>query len=315
MRMSSRLLAVRIGCALLGLSFIFGLTNRVWSQGQLGTKDTVNRAFEKSSTRRGELLSMKDAKLQQGDKEVANAAAQFYIYRITWTPGNVADWNQHFSKIQNEFASEANSIASKTPSPAYMAVFTEALVACMKAVLDPSDGGQPPAVVVNACMMMSSLGKLKQENTTSYLAGLVENPKTDEVIRLYAIKGLRECMPVHIQDSTRDPLLPEKVLAARIALDVKPVQALTKYLEQAKPANNSPDQIAVFYYFRREAITALANAEAPAVAIVGRKPQRVEGPVAPTLLKVLSNGVLQPPPRLQEKLEAAVGVCRMKYPW
>ena len=43
-------------------------------------------------------------------------------------------------------------------------------------------------------------------------------------------------------------------------------------------------------------------------------PMPLQGAVAPTLLKVLAKGELDPAPTLQERIEAAVGLCNMKYP-
>src|SRR5207253_1082622 len=71
------------------------------------------------------------------------------------------------------------------------------------------------------------------------------------------------------------------------------------------------EQADVVHFFRREAITSLAQAGAPAV-LVNKKAALLESPVAPTLMRVLA-GDIDPKPTTQEKIEAAVGLCSMKY--
>src|SRR4029079_11996231 len=100
--------------------------------------------------------------------------------------------------------------------------------------------------------------------------------------------------------------------------DATNVDALVKYIERPAPnlKNMQPDEIATLRFLRREAIIALAAAGAPAVTAHPKAPRRpLDGLVAPTLMKVLTKNGLQPPTSMNEKIEAAIGLCNLEYPW
>ena len=93
---------------------------------------------------------------------------------------------------------------------------------------------------------------------------------------------------------------------------------MTKYVERPiKTDNMSPDEIAALKFLRREAIVSLAAAGTPAVYAFTKPPVKDlppdAGHVAPTLLKVLIKGAIHPEPTIQEKIEAALGLCAMEY--
>jgi hypothetical protein len=94
-------------------------------------------------------------------------------------------------------------------------------------------------------------------------------------------------------------------------LEIQTVNVLVRHIEREVSVNGmAPEQVAVVFYMRREAITALAHAGAPAVTAYTKA--ELEGAVAPTLLRVLANDTV-PVCNLQEKIEAALGLCTMKY--
>ena len=100
--------------------------------------------------------------------------------------------------------------------------------------------------------------------------------------------------------------------------DANLVDTLRKYVEDdvnrsVKGKSLTPEELAAVRFMRREAIVVLAHAGSPAVLVL-KKGGVLQGPVAPTLMKVLVKGELDPPPSLQEKIEAALGLCAMKYP-
>jgi len=169
--------------------------------------------------------------------------------------------------------------------------------------------------------MLPTMVKLKQDKVTDYLIELVNDGKTHDIVRLYALKGLKELMPITIQPGDNDLDLTDKAQNRKRSRDTELVKALTTYIERpVDVAGMSAEEVDAVSYIRREAIISLAHAGAPAVLAVpmkskkekGKKPAP-EGMVAPTLLKVL-NGDLQPPSGLHEKIEAALGLCAMKHP-
>src|SRR6516162_4331800 len=98
-------------------------------------------------------------------------------------------------------------------------------------------------------------------------------------------------MPITIQPGD-DLELTDKAQNDKRKRDAKLVDALTKYIEH--PFNvkgRSAEEVDAVRFIRREAIFTLAHAGAPAVLAVNKKKKEIlQGPVAPTLLKVLAGG-------------------------
>jgi hypothetical protein len=282
------------------VTLVFGSTI-AWSQEQLGTKEDLTKAFTKDSPRLTKLFSGEE-QATNADKKLADAAAQWYIYRITHLTWPMLT----HEKVQGDFNSLANTSATRN-NRAFINLFGPALVASMKEVL--SANKTYPTTVVHAGMMFPTMARFKQDNISDYLVGLAQDDKTDDVTRLFALKALRELLPVDALDEESD--LDKKTLAKK-ARDIKHIETLTKYIERPVKADGMhPEEVAAVRFLRREAIIALANAEAPAVAAL-KKVGKVEGAVAPALLRVLANN-LEPTPSLPEKIEAAIGLCKMKY--
>jgi len=185
-------------------------------------------------------------------------------------------------------------------------------VKAMKLVLaDDRDIKNDYSTVINAALMLPSLGRFKSDAISDYLVALIKDDKTHDVVRLSALKAMREILPITLVDDQTD--LEVKSIAARKKRDIEHVEALTKFIErQVKIEGLSPEEINAVRYLRREAITSLASAGAPAVSAI-KKQGKVEGAVAPTLMNVIA-GNLTPTPSLQEKIEAAIGLCHMKSP-
>ena len=180
-----------------------------------------------------------------------------------------------------------------------------------------------PSITIHAAMLLPTMAKLKNDSVNDYLIGLIENDKTDEPTRLYALKAFKESMPITVQP---DPVLVLNLAAAdqnaKRASDTKLVEALVKYIERrVKTEELSYEEIAAVRFLRREAIISLASAGSPAVLLLKagvlqpKNPERKDGLVAPTLLRVWTKDGLEPPASLQEKIDAAHGLCAMKYPF
>ena len=278
---------------------------------QLGDMDSLSKAFEQNPQRRKELF---DGTTQPGaaDKKFAEAAAQWYVYRITHKTvlGNPVLLARVYTDLDNA-VKNAMDKDRQVKNRAFMNLFSGALVASMKEAL-AANININPTVVVHAGMMLPTMAKLKQDSISDYLMGLVSDEKSEDVIRLYALKGLKETMPIRTQLEEED--FTDKAFVARKNRDVKAVETLTKYIERPVKIDGLPyEEVEAIRYLRREAIISLAHAGAPAVLAL-KKPEKKEGLLAPTLLRVLSKDGLEPPASLQEKIEAALGLCAMKYP-
>jgi hypothetical protein len=321
--MRTHRLAVRFCWLLLGSWMLVCVLDTGWIKAeQLASKEALQKPFDATRERRTELLNgTAENKATAADKPVANAAANYYILRITVKA-------LKYAAVQDEFASQVQSVDGKKADRVFLNMFGEELVKRMKDVLAPLPARKPdegqdkdkveqpewpfaqdPTTVINACMMLPTMAKLKQDNINKFLADLVKDEKTHEVVRLYAFKALKETMPVRVQPDEED-ILEKGAKMTRKDLEIKIVKELAKHIENKVEVKGMvPEQVAVVQYMRREAIMALAQAGAPAVTAYKKQ---LEGEVAPTLLRVLANDI-EPPAKMQEKIEAAVGLCAMKY--
>jgi hypothetical protein len=141
------------------------------------------------------------------------------------------------------------------------------------------------------------------------LAELVRDPKRSEAVKLYALRGLGEFFKAAPPDV--GPLgAPDKK-----ERDAKRIQAVIDFVKRKSPvtADMTPEEVEAVRYVRREAVRALAQVQIPAVD-VEVKTNKVMAPVALTLLGVLAgkSAGIDPPPSLNEQVDAAVALCRMK---
>jgi hypothetical protein len=307
--------AVRCFAPSLGVWILCLLPVPLWAQGQLGTEDGLKKAFKDTTARRNKLVNG-DEQPGKADKTVAEATANYYLHRLTHVADTVA-----MEKMHKEFNAAIDSAMDKQKTKnnrAYIdQYFGPALVVSMKEVL-ARDVKNNQTIVINAAMMLPSMAKLKQDSISDYLIALVEDKATHDVVRLFALKALKETLPVTIQQDNVYLDFTDKAQNAKRVRDAKNVNALTAYVERSVGVTGlSPEQVAALVYLRREAIISLANAGAPAVLAVNKRQVKkdvLEGVAAPTLLKVLAGGEMQPAPSLQEKVEAALGLCAMKHP-
>jgi hypothetical protein len=283
-----------------------------WAQGQLGDMDGLSRGYDQNIARRKELREGTATAAGAADKKIAEASAKWFIYRISHQ--SVLIETGKLTKVHSDFVGEVNHLMDKDrqkTNRAFVNMFGAALAACLKDVLDANATGRPQCYV-HACMMLPTMAKLKQDDIGDYVVGLLSDPKASDVARLHALKALKEFLPVDSLDDQTNDLTDPKVKAKK-ARDIKYVDTLVKYIETpVKTDAMPPDEAAAVHYLRREAIASLVNAEAPAVAAITKKVGKIEGGVAPTLLRVLA-GNLEPAPTLQEKIEAALGLCKMRY--
>jgi len=292
---------------LAGFGLLMGVANPAWAQKQIKDKETVAKEFA-AKEQRHKALMHGDAQPTAADKAVADAAAEWYILRVNWR--FTGDAHKHFEKVQQDFATAISQAIPIKTNSAYLKMFSAALVKQMRVIL-AEKLNEDPTSIVNGCMMMPTMAKLKQEAVADFLIELIKDDKTSDVARLYGLKAMQEFMPIRQQEDDVD--LKDKSRLEKIRLDAKCVDALVKYIERPHKADAlSPEQVTVIQYLRREAIASLARSGSPAV-IALKKPAKLDGPIAPTLLKVLGKDVLTPPPSLPEKIEAALGLCAMKF--
>jgi hypothetical protein len=287
-------------------------------QDQLASKAELDKEFRDSDTRLRELFAGTGEKSSKADKKHADVAARWYLYRFTIkayvTP--TKDSPNPVEKMQQEFHGRITELMEKRNGEEkveFRKMFGVALVDSMKNVLGSRDVKTDPSTVIRALQMLPDMARLKQDEVSAYVCELAKDEK-NPVVQLHAIKALKETMPVVLQPDP-DDFAGVNQHNARKGRDIKNVDTLRHFIERSvNTAGMTPEEVKAVIFFRREAIISLAQAGSPAVVAIPNKKMAVppEGAAAHTLLNVLA-GNLQPPATLPEKVEAAIGLCAMKY--
>ncbi len=145
---------------------------------------------------------------------------------------------------------------------------------------------------VNAARVLAKLAELGPPDLADALVAVLQSQESDGV-KYWALRGLRVL-------AAQQPavLNPER--------EKKAAEALAAFVERRMTVTDTtkPEDVEGFRVVRREAIRALAHLRNPAAAAGGR------GPLA--LLRVVAKDGLVPPPRMDERVEATIGIARLK---
>ncbi len=270
---------------------------------------TINKANE------GE----KASKDNKEHREAIDMAAQYYTYRLTWdslngTPGEVDKVMQAFFQEVNN----ADSDAVRKGNPVFTELFLKALTQRARDVVQT----RQQIAAVNAGRMLARLAKAGSEEAGDACLEALQNdkdfldPKARAGVQYWALQGLGNLLE-RWAEAPADPSAAPAAGAARKDREAKYVQALVNFLDQfaAKGgtapagAGKDPAEERGLQLFRREAVRALAHYRNPAVA---DEKGNIKVKSALALLKVVANDGLTPPARLDERIEAAIGVARLR---
>src|SRR5262249_4618726 len=164
-----------------------------------------------------------------------------------------------------------------------------------------------PIAGMNAARILAKMGAVGEEEVTDTLADLVKDPKANPGSRYWAARGLQSFFQLAFPAPDSEPVLfKDKDREARCILAL--LTALDFKLPEMPPP--SPEEIEGFRLLRREVIHALGLSRYPAA--VDSKGEVKGGKTAQALVRVMHGDGLNPPPRLDEQVEAAIGVCRLQ---
>jgi hypothetical protein len=268
----------------------------------------INEAFN-AFVAGSEQLNEKSAK----DRKVVDIAAQWFAYRLTWE-----DYLSETKRTSEKYLPNVHvrldgvlrsmTSATKSDNSKFRALFSRELAKRIKEVMEKGKLRSK----VNAGVMLQRLAQTGEQGLVEDMVDVLESPKYRDIVKLYAIKGLKELLE-------RQPSLPQAPAAreAHIARYGKAVKLLIPYIEKNPeiPKTASPSEKQriedVHRYFRREAIRALAQFRLPALSIDAAN-KKIDGPVAYWLLKVVANDGLAPTASLSEQVEAAYGLFLLR---
>jgi hypothetical protein len=257
-------------------------------------------------------LDMLSGKSAPTNAKLLDLAAEFYVYRATWADlqnGAVKRGADTFTMHDyiDEFDKQMSKVAG-SKNQAFIDAFAPRLVKKFEDIVKLDFNNEfDRRSILYGVQLFPALGRLPHESVGRFFYETMTDSKKHDVLKLWAIKGLYEQFPlVPIDDGNWK----EPKHEARRANDARRVDELVKFIFRPKPENL--DERA-YVYLRREAIQTLANTRVPAVSLV-KAIGKEEGPVAPTLIRILSRKHdMTPPPTFAEKLEAAIGLLDMRY--
>jgi hypothetical protein len=304
----------RLAITFLLVVFTVGFAGRAGAQvfPQLAPLEELKANRSKHYTQLSKLKNGQE-KPNASDKDALEAEARYLVYRFSLPP-IFGEQNKGILMYQREFTEFIDQLErpeNKKGNREFVRQFCPVLKDRCNDLL-AQDMQVYRIAIVNFAPMLPQAARLKDEAIGNYLADILaergdKGPNMHDAVRLYAARGLREFFPAVTLDAT--PLAAADV--KRRDRDVRYVDALVKFIERKTGDKLSEPEQNGIRYLRREAIESLALAQSPAILLENNK---VEGPIAPTLLRVLSpKGGLVPEPGLPERVEAAIGVCQLNY--
>jgi hypothetical protein len=235
--------------------------------------------------------------------ELLDHAAQWYAYRLTHTeyqePRGTFRGMHDLVKDAVEQIINVRDPKTTAVQRTYMEEFGKRFTARLREVV------KNPKIIarLNAAIVLARLAAAGQENAVDVLVEIIQDPKENDGVKLYALRGLKDFFAAGHGESP----FADKEREARA------INALLQYVLH-KPEvtkDTPPEEVAAVDYVRSEAITALGKTGYPAAANVVKKVLHIERPTAWVLLRVMRKDGFQPEPTLAEQVAAAAGVCQL----
>lgn len=152
---------------------------------------------------------------------------------------------------------------------------------------------------IHNARLLAKVAVLGQPALADTFLEVLKDPKQNDAVRYYMLRGLSTLL-TEVQPGG-------KVLVLNPNQQKQCAEALVEFLEQRKgPPKGAPqEQVEGFRLLRREAIHALAQIHTPSISDKVRP--------ALVLARFAGNDErIQPPPRIDERVEAAIGLARMQ---
>jgi hypothetical protein len=163
-----------------------------------------------------------------------------------------------------------------------------------------------PIVRVNAAMVLAKLAATGQEDAVMVLLEVIKDPKENDGIKLHAFKGVKDFLALGRGDNANP--FRKKDREAQCILTLLEYLARKPDISDTAPA----EEQAALHYVRREAIAALGETRYPGILKSENKKTLIERPTALTLVQIMRKEGVTPPPTVEEQVNAAVGVCRLR---
>jgi hypothetical protein len=221
--------------------------------------------------------------------EALDFQAKFVTFPFTWPPvqqqpGAIA--KAYGGGIENDVKTLLKSGHSAAPA---IAIYAPKVIEHALEVLKT----RRLVARVNAARVLAKLAELGPPELSDALVATLEDPAQNDAVKYYIIHGLR------VLANQQPPVMSAE-------RETKAAEALAKFIDHNMTIADTTtrEEVDGFRFIRREAVRALAQFRNPAVA--------ANGQAAIMLLRVVAKDDLMPPPRIDERVEAAIGVARYK---
>jgi cytochrome c556 len=270
----------------------------------------VEKEYQDNRTLLNRLLRGDEPFSAENPKHAAalDAAAKYSTYRFTWVtyesePSKIDEVYRNFEEQQLKQIQRSKAATQPQVANAY----SKAIGVRAREVL----GSDKAIARVNAARVLAKVAELGQGDLADALLDVFEKevarPRTgaprggerNDGVIYYTLRGMRELLAVPNPAPPAPPVLSAerelKLTQALLAFVTKPVKFTTE---------TPKDEVEGYRAMRREAVRALAYCRAPSL-----KGKERPGMV---LLRVAANDDVTPEARVDERLEAAIGVARMR---
>lgn len=226
--------------------------------------------------------------------DALDAVAKYHTFRVYLdhleTPDPKKPGNRTLDRAFTEFERDLSDVEKGRPmTQAAAEIFRDKVREHAEEVIN-FEKAAPVHKIFNA-RVLAEIARLGQPKLAETLVGILKNDKQNDGVHFYALRGMRNLLAA--APSAKDQ---QKMCA----------EALIDFLEhrQGPPKGAPKDEIDGFRVLRREAIRALAQVRTPEVS-----------PKAQPALVLArfagADGRIQPEPRIDERVEAAIGLARM----
>jgi hypothetical protein len=307
----SGLLRFVLGSAAVVLALLLDSSSR----GQVGDlpnggESEVTPLYNKNKNLLGKLLSGTNPEpfdpANKSHIDALDAGAKYITYCFTWPtfyqgpPGKI---DSAFRESEGLLDRIAKNKTERRPEVAL--AFTKAVAARAREVINTS---QVAIARINAARVLAKAADLGQGELADTLLELFNqeiardeksSPRRNDGVTYYLLHGMRDLLAIPNPPEPAPPILSperERKLAEALLAFVNKPQSFTK--------ETTDDEFEGYRSLRREAVRALAYCRAP-----GLKDKERPGM---TLLRIMAREGLSPEPRIDERVEAALGVARMR---
>lgn len=278
--------------------------------GQGAERLTMEKDWRTDQSELREFQALRRGDRPVGGKEtdqILDHGAQWFAYRFTHSEHQMGKSGfKSMQELRREVFDQIIDPRGK-PVAGNQQVFMEEFGKRLTARLQEVSKNPKPIARLNAVMVLAHLAATGQEQAADVLAEVIQDPKENDAIKLFAFRGLRELFalghgenPIQFKNKEREG---------------RCIVALLDYLNR-KPnirEGAAADELAAIPFVRSEAVAALGETRYPAITReIDKKTKAVERRTALALLRMMRKDGVPAGAALKEQVAAAVGLCQLQ---